>query len=214
MKPYYQDSHCTIYHGDCREMLAELPKVDLVLTDPPYGIREARKNNQSRGVICNAKDYGCHDWDDSPVNWGLLWELLCAGKKAICWGGNYYPVPPASKWLVWDKDNGENDFADSELAWTNLKGAVRNFKFKWQGMLQENMKDKEIRQHPTQKPVPLMRWCIDQSGLIKSVFDPFAGSFTVARAAKDMNIKSISIEIEEKYCEIGVQRLQQEVLCL
>ncbi len=215
IKPYYQDENCTIYHGDCRDILPDLPKVDLVLTDPPYGIGEAKNNNQSRGVLCNAKDYGIFNWDNSTVNWGLMWELICLGKSAIVFGGNYYPMPPSSKWIVWDKDNGANDFADSELAWTNLKGSVRNYKFRWQGMLQENMKNKEYRQHPTQKPVPLFIWCIEQADKnkeVETILDPFMGSGTTLRAAKDLNRKAIGIELEERYCEIAVKRLQQEVM--
>jgi len=212
MHPYYQDSHCTIYLGDCREILSELEKVDLVLTDPPYGIDVGNQTMGKGGGIAEKIDYGVNNWDKTVINWDLMWKLICLGGNAIVFGGNYYPMPPSSKWFVWDKDNGETDFADSELAWTNLKGAVRNFKFKWQGMLQENMKNKEWRQHPTQKPVPLMRWCIEQAPDPQTILDPFMGSGTTLRAAKDLNRKCIGIEIEEKYCEIAVKRLAQEVL--
>lgn len=214
IKPYYQDDNCTIYHGDCIEMLPELPDVDLVLTDPPYGIGESLKNHRSRGVLCEGKNYGNLKWDKNPINFSLLWCLLRLGKNAISWGGNYYPMPANSCWLVWDKQNGNNDFADCELAWTNLKKAVRKFSFKWQGMIQENMKEREVREHPTQKPVPLMRWCIEQAGDPQTIIDPFMGTGTTLRAAKDLNRKAIGIELEEKYCEIAVQRLKQETLPL
>jgi DNA modification methylase len=214
IKPYYQDDHCTIYNADCREILPELPKVDLVLTDPPYGIGESMGKNKNRGLLASAKDYGYSEWDKKVIDWDLIEMIIQNAKNSIIFGGNYYPVPPSSKWLIWDKDNGDNDFADCEMAWTNLKGSVRLFKYTWNGMLQENMKNKEIRQHPTQKPAPLMKWCIEQAGEPKTILDPFMGSGTTLRAAKDLNRKSIGIELEEKYCEIAAERLRQEVLPL
>ena len=218
MKLYYQDDWVQIFHGDCRDILPELPKVDLVITDPPYGIGEASGENKSRSNLGVAKDYGKDDWDDEPVNFRLLWELLTLGKHSICFGGNYYPMPPTSCILVWDKDNGSTDFADCELAWTNLPQAVRKFKWRWQGMLQEHGgRNKEQRVHPTQKPLALIKWCISQAqkhGEIKTILDPFAGSGTTGRASKDMQIKCTLIEREEKYCEISAKRMQQEILPL
>ena len=212
MKPYYQDDYVTIYNCDCRDILGELPKVELLLTDPPYGIGESMGKNKSRGVMAISKDYGYSEWDKKTVDFELLWSCVQKANNAIVFGGNYYPLPPSSKWLIWDKDNGDTDFADSEMAWTNLKGAVRNLKFKWQGMLQENMKNKEFRQHPTQKPVPVIKWCIEQAGNPRTILDPFAGSCTAGRAAKDLNRKCICIELEEKYCETGAKRMCQEVM--
>jgi len=212
MKPYYQDNSCTIYHGDCREILPELPKVDLVLTDPPYGISEAKGKNKSRGLLAVSVDYGVSNWDDKPIKWELLWELLSIGKNACCFGGNYYPVPPSPSWLVWDKINGSTDFADCELAWTNYGTAVRQKRHQWYGMLR---KGKEKRWHPTQKPLEIIAWCISLCpNDPQTILDPFMGSGTTLRAAKDLGRKAVGIEIEEKYCEIAVQRLQQEVLSL
>lgn len=214
MKPYYQDDHTTIYNGDCREILPELPKVDLVLTDPPYGINAGNQTMGKGGGIADKIDYGVNDWDKAIVPFGIITAVIGKSKNAIIFGGNYYPMKPSQKWLVWDKNNGSNDFADCELAWTNLKGSVRKFEFTWNGMIQENMKNKEIRQHPTQKPVPLMKWCIEQAGEPQTILDPFMGSGTTLRAAKDLNRKAIGIELEEKYCEIAAERLRQEVLPL
>ena len=218
LKPYYQDDWVTIYHGDCKKILSDLPKVDLVLTDPPYGIGEAAGKNKSRSCLAVSKDYGNDDWDSKKIDDSILIGISLLGEYCICFGGNYYPFPPSSCWLVWDKDNGKTDFADCELAWTNLPQAVRLFKWKWQGMIQKlGGKNKEKREHPTQKPLPLIKWCISQAQKhkeIKTILDPFAGSGTTGRAAKDLQIKCTLIEREEKYCEIAAKRMLQENLPL
>ena len=215
-KPYYQDDWVTIYHGDCREILPDLPKVDLVLTDPPYGIdadaKQANRAGKQHGAaMAPSSDYGDTRFDHEPPDSSTLDLCLQAGTNAIVFGGNYFKLPPSSCWLVWDKDNGSNGYADCELAWTNLPGAVRLLKWRWHGMLQQFAgKDKEQRQHPTQKPVDVMRWAILRTET-QTILDPFMGSGTTLRAAKDLNRKAIGIEIEEKYCEIAAQRMSQEV---
>ncbi len=211
MKPYYEENGITIYHGDCREILPTLPKVDLVLTDPPYGLGESNKRAISRGNIARPTDYGDFTWDESPASKERI--LLCRShaENAIIWGGNYFDVPPSSGWLVWDKQNGLSDFADCELAWTNLDMAVRIFRFLWNGMLRAGEQRGVPRVHPTQKPIELMRWCLNFTPDAQTVLDPFMGSGTTLRAAKDLGRKAIGIEIEEKYCEIAAKRLSQEV---
>lgn len=215
-RPYYQDDHCTIYHADCRSILPHLPPVDLVLTDPPYGIGEAAGKNKSRGYLATAKDYGSDSWDNTPVSDDTMLLVMGAGKSLVIFGGNYYShlLKPGPCWLVWDKENGNTDFADCELAWTNLPQAVRMRRHQWHGMLR---KGREIRQHPTQKPLDVMKWCItqaDRHGQNRTILDPFMGSGTTLRAAKDLGRKAIGIELEEKYCEIAAKRLAQEVLPL
>ena len=214
MKPYYDDGRgIVIYHGDCREVLPGIPdgSVDLVLTDPPYGIGELGKN-KSRSKIAVSRDYGVAGWDDKPIDAGTLSMVLCSAPIQIIFGGNYYRLPPSSCWLVWDKDNGATDFADCELAWTNMTKAVRRIRHRWQGMLQENMREKDVRFHPTQKPVAVMRWCILHTpDDVRTILDPFMGSGTTLVAAKQLNRHAIGIEIEERYCEIAARRLAQEV---
>lgn len=212
MKPYYQDASCTIYHGDCREVLPTIPKVDLVLTDPPYGIGAYSSGKMGGGVLAKQSSYDPTTWDSKPIDWQLLESGLLRGKYACCWGGNYYPVAPSSAWLVWDKVNGANNFADCELAWTNYGIAVRMKKHQWHGMLR---KGKEARHHPTQKPLELMEWCISLCpDDAQTILDPFMGSGTTLRAAKDLQRTAIGIEREERYCEIAAKRLEQEVLPL
>jgi DNA modification methylase len=212
--PFYQDEAVQIFHGDCREVLPFLPTTDLLLTDPPYGIGEARGKNKSRGLMATSRDYGFSEWDDKPPSRWLFDALMEQTTHQIIFGGNYFGLPPASCWLVWDKDNGETDFADCELAWTNLKKAVRRLRYSWQGMLQEPGMRKEVRMHPTQKPEPVMRWALLQAPDGCNVLDPFMGSGTTLVAAKRLGRKAIGIERELKYCEMAVERLAQGALGL
>ncbi len=212
MKPYYQDSAVTLYHGDCREIVPTLGRFDLLLTDPPYGIGEGNaKRIASRENVAKARDYGDAKWDSAPPEEIELRRLWLSCDNAVIWGGNYFVLPPSRGWLVWDKDN-TGDFADCELAWTDLETAVRKFKWRWNGMLQENMAEKDVREHPTQKPVALMAWCLGLVPTAQTVLDPFAGSGTTGRACKDLGRKCTMIEREERYCEIAARRMGQEVL--
>ena len=195
-----------LYLGDCRDILQALAPVDLVLTDPPYGIGEAAGKNKSRGKAAVARDYGYSDWDDAPPADALIDEIRSKGKASILFGGNYFTLPPSSCWLVWDKDN-TGDFADCELAWTNLPQAVRKFRFRWNGMLQENMGAKELREHPTQKPVPVMRWALGQAKGVQTVLDPFMGSGTTGVACVEMDKTFIGIVREAKYFDIACKRI-------
>ena len=142
-------------------------------------------------------------------------KIKSISKNQIIFGGNYYAsiLGDSSCWIVWDKDNGKTDFADCELAWTSFKTAVRKFKWRWQGMLQEDMANKEKRLHPTQKPLPLMKWIVEKySKPGDLIIDPFSGSFTTSVGCKQLGRKYIGVEISKEYCEIAVQRLSQEVL--
>lgn len=214
MRPYYSESGITIYHGDCREILPGLEKVDLMLTDPPYGIGAdstmAKQAGQQQGrAAARKRDYGETAWD-SIVDLSLILDCVAAGKHAAVFGGNYYAMPPSSAWLVWDKENGSTRFADCELAWTNYGIAVRMVRHMWNGMLR---KGGENRDHPTQKPLHVMTWALGLCpGKPQTVLDPFMGSGTTLRAAKDMGLTATGIEREEKYCELAANRLQQEVL--
>lgn len=199
-KPYYEDSHCTIYHGDCREILPELDKVDLVLTDPPYGIGFGSKHTKwsaNRGVILGK-------WDDKIPDVSFVVNY---GKVVVIWGGERFSLPVSRGWLSWIKPDAPPTFTSLELAWTNLDKPAR-----WL-MHSISATNAERVGHPTQKPLKVMTWCISQACPdAQTILDPFMGSGTTLRAAKDLNRKCIGIELEEKYCEIAVERLRQEVL--
>ncbi len=195
--------------ADCRDVLHTLGTVDAVITDPPYGIKEADGANKSRGKAATAKDYGNKTWDNAPIDNELLQRVISAGKYAIVFGGNYYPVPPSSCWLVWDKENGNSDFADCELAWTNLPCAVRLIKYRWHGMIRKNNEPRG--HHPTQKPVGVMTWCIQKlpKNFSAIILDPFMGSGTTGVAAIQAGRKFIGIEKDPEYFDIACRRIQE-----
>ncbi len=212
MNPYYQDKWVTIYHGDCREILPQLDvKVDLVLTDPPYGINHPTNYmTRGRGKLAQCKDYLPVHGDNHSFEPKFILDMNC---PAVLWGADHYSdkLPLASGWLVWDKERPDNlDQATCELAWTNFIKGTRRFRFMWNGMLRAS---DEYIYHPTQKPEALIEWILTlkwtPTGL---VLDPFLGSGTTCYCAKKLNRYSIGIEIEEKYCEIAARRCSQEVM--
>ena len=209
MKPYYKTELGKLYHGDCLEIMPELETVDLVLTDPPYGIKENAHRVASRTKLATTTDYGDFDWDNKPASKEEITAIIAAGKNAIIWGGNYFHVLPARGWLVWDKLNSGN-FADCELAWTNLKMSVRIFRFMWNGMIRAGEARSKKRVHPAQKPIELMMWCLSFVPNAKLILDPMSGSGTTGIACEKLNRKYILIEKEEKYCEISKQRIENE----
>jgi DNA modification methylase len=198
----------TLYHGDCLEILPTLPKVDAVITDPPYGIGEARKDHKSRNRLACSPDYARSAWDDMPADPAALTLARSISGTQVIFGGNYFHLPPAKCWLVWDKINGDNDFADAELAWTNVDGAVRVIRHMWAGMLRDSERD-VARQHPTQKPVAVMQWAIERAKVSKgaTVLDPFMGSGTTGVACANLGRKFIGIEIERRYFDIACERI-------
>ncbi len=216
MKPYYEHAGIRIFHCDCREVLRDLEPVDLVLTDPPYGIGVdavmARTSCMKSGNgLANKGRYLKTNWDALPIDENLLSTVLDAGNKVCIFGGNYYQVPASPSWLVWNKMNGSTKFADCELAWTNYGGSVRMISHLWNGMLRDG--GEKRNGHPTQKPLEVIRWAILQCpGEPQTILDPFMGSGTTLRAAKDLGIEATGVEIEERYAEMAAKRLAQEVL--
>lgn len=210
---YWQEkfeSHCglvTLYLGDSREVLPYVGNVDALVTDPPYGIKEASGKNKTRSNMAVAKDYGTDSWDDATED-DLISLAISKAQSSIVFGGNYYYLPPSSCWLVWDKMN-TGDFADCELAWTNLKKAVRKISHRWNGMIREG---NEERFHPTQKPLKVMEWCIyqlpDEAHII---IDPFMGSGTTGVASVRLGRRFVGIEKEPRYFEIAKRRIMESL---
>jgi len=217
-EPYYQTELGTLYCGDCLEIMPYLPKVDLILTDPPYGIGESNEKNASRkGKACIAMptDFGHYDWDKEKIDPEILVLIKKISTNQIIFGGNYYGsvLGDTSCYLVWDKDNGKSDFADCELAWTSFNTAVRKFTWKWSGMLQQDMKHKEKRYHPTQKPIGLFHQILEKySDSDMVILDPMLGSGTTAIVCERLNRRWVGIEQIKEYCEIAKQRLEKEVI--
>lgn len=209
-----QVGDATLYRGDCLEILPTLPKVDAVITDPPYGLGQDAKQVASRGhqtigsglAAAIATDYGEFAWDKRSATSEQISACIDAATSAVIFGGNYFALPPSSCWLVWDKINGTCDFADCELAWTNLRKAVRIFRHMWNGMLRDSERTIS-RVHPTQKPVALMAWCIEQVGNPMTILDPFMGSGTTGVACVQLGRKFIGIEIEPRYFDIACERI-------
>jgi site-specific DNA-methyltransferase (adenine-specific) len=203
--PYYEQDGITIYHGDCRDILPDLPKVDLVLTDPPYGIANIWKGGMGRGwAKARTEQTLRNEWDKEKPSMDVIDSIIGKGEYTCIWGGNYFNLPVSRGWLVWSKPERGFSLSEAELAWTNKDTVIRVF--------DANRSDTG-RQHPTQKPIKLMSWCI-QNFKSATVLDPFMGSGTTLVAAKQLHRKAIGIEIEERYVEIAVKRLGQGVLPL
>lgn len=206
MKPYYEDESVTLYLGDCREVLPELERSDLLLTDPPYGIAATWKGGFSgkhrwgkAGVDAGVRNV----WDAAPPDADLVALALSAAEHAIIWGGNYFTLPPSRGWLVWNKPERNFTLAEAELAWTSRDMVIR---------VADLPRSEPGREHPTQKPLSLMRWCLGFFPKASTVLDPFAGSGTTLVAAKGMGLRAVGIEANEKYCEMAARRLGQGVL--
>lgn len=208
--------NCTLYLGDCRDILPTLGEVDAVVTDPPYGISYRSNHNSSRRGQWSK-------WTRHENMPGIVGDeasldpdtLLSLGVPTVIFGGNYCAdrLPPTRCWLVWDKRDGigPNNQADCELAWTNLDNVSRLYRHMWSGLLragEENV-SKQSKQHPHQKPVALMRWCIAQlPDGCRTVMDPYMGSGSTGVAAARDGMGFIGIEIDEGYFDIACRRIE------
>ena len=189
--------NCTLYLGDCMEIMPTLGKVDAVVTDPPYGIGA---NKQTLGSGKKHFVRGGH-WDDVAPQIGWL---LNAGDLACIWGGNYFAdqLPVTNDWLVWHKKNDGLSFSECELAWTNFGKQTRHISHHWGG---------EEKEHPTMKPLRVMSWCLTHIPKARTILDPFMGSGTTGVACVKAGRTFIGIEREPSYFDIACRRIQKAV---
>ena len=189
----------TLYLGDCMDILPTLDKVDAVITDPPYGLGK-KLSGGSWGATKEFKDVLI--WDEiAPQK--IIDYLVQNNKTCIFWGGNYFNLPPSRCWFVWHKPDGPQSFSRVELAWTNMDKLAGYFQWTIAATNPERVG------HPTQKPLALMKWCIEQAGSPETILDPFMGSGTTGVAAIQMGKKFIGIEREQKYFDIACKRIEQ-----
>ncbi len=199
--------NATLYHGDCLEILPMLPKVDVVIADPQYGIAHPcnfSERGRSNLALCN--DYPDVHGDDRPFDPA---PILALGVPTVLWGANHFAsrLPDASGWLVWDKERPDDlDQATCELAWTNYVKGVRRFRYLWNGMMRSGEHGQNY--HPTQKPEALQRWVIGLRWTPQgTILDPFMGAGSTGVAAMQLGRKFIGIEIEHRYFDIACERI-------
>ena len=209
-----------LYNMDCMSGMREFPDkyFDLAIVDVPYGIGAGnyeRGGRQPGNAKAASFAYTRKDWDNEPPAADYFTELMRISKNQIIWGANHFisriPID-APCWIVWDKDNGNNDYADCELAWTSFNTAVRRYKYKWHGMLQQNMKNKELRIHPTQKPVALYSWLLSKYAKRgDKIIDTHAGSASSLIACHRQGLDFIGFEIDAEYYAAASERLTSEI---
>lgn len=214
----YRD-YTQVFNRDCMEGMREVSDgyYDLAIVDPPYGIGEDGKSNHSRGTVrAPSTKFAVKNWDTQTPDQTYFDELLRISKNQVIWGGNYFldklPIP-TSCMIVWDKNNGETDFADCELAWTSFTSAVRQFTFTWNGYNQGyGQKDKEKRLHPTQKPVRLYKWLLKNYAKPgDKILDTHLGSGSSRIAAYDLGFSFTGYEIDTDYFQAQEKRFKQHI---
>lgn len=205
-----------LWHGDCREVLPRLEGRIAIVSDPPYGIgfvhsgRTGKSATPHKGVKADFY-YGDIAGDAEPFDPAHLLTF----DQAILFGADHYAQRlPHGRWLAWDKLGGQDPYGDSfsdvEFAWHSRPGAARIFRMVWKGMCQGAGKDKGTRRtHPTQKPVDLMEWCIEQAGRPAVVCDPYMGTGATGIAAMNLGVRFIGCEIERRYFDIACERISR-----
>lgn len=208
----------TIHNMDCMELLKATPGnfYDLAIVDPPYGIDAANilsgpRRKSGNGAAMKTA-FEKKDWDVSVPDAEYFKELFRVSKNQIIWGGNYMTehLFGSMGWIVWDKDNGTTNFSDCELAFSSFNKALRKVKITWNGMLQENMKNKEIKIHPTQKPVALYEWLLtNYANHDHKILDTHLGSGSHAIACNNLGFELTACELDKDYYEASIKRIQQ-----
>lgn len=211
----YQNLINKITLGDCLDVMKSLPDkcIDLILTDPPYGEGIAKRGVLGSPNATASGQYTKSDWDNKTPDKEVFQEMFRISKNQIIFGGNFMQVEigkNTSCYIVWDKDNTGN-YADCELAWASFPTAIKKYTWRWNGMIQQDMKNKEVRIHPTQKPVQLIKMILrdyyKKLGSTGIVMDCFSGSGSIAVACDDMAIPFIAVEKDEEYWQKSNERL-------
>lgn len=209
----------TIYNCDCMELMKQYSDnhFDLAIVDPPYGIDAAEtfggEQRKSGNGAAMKTAFEKKNWDSEIPTKEYFYELKRVSKNQIIWGANYMTtyLPPSMGWIVWDKDNGTTKFSDCELAYSSFDKALRKFKYMWNGMLQENMKNKEVRIHPTQKPVQLYEWLLtNYAKQGEKILDTHLGSGSHAIACNNLGFELTACELDKDYYEASIERIKRE----
>ena len=213
----------TITNEDNMELMARYEDnyFDLAIVDPPYGINaNLKRGDTGKNKHIKQKDYHVGDWDKGIPSKEYFIELKRVSKHQIIWGGNYFLdyLNNTSCFVVWNKVNGENTYADCEIAWSSFKTSVRMFTWRWHGFLQQNMANKQERIHPTEKPIALYEWLLDNYAKEGDrILDTHGGSMSIAIAVDNMNkINGMNLtldlcELDEEYFNAGVKRVKNQV---
>jgi len=206
----------TITNEDNMLLMARYPDnyFDLAIVDPPYGINIQKMNytQNTKGGVAKRKDYSSvGNWDSETPNKEYFNELFRVSKNQIIWGGNYFELPLTKSWIVWDKkteDKYSNDFADCELAWSSFDKPAKIVRYLWSGMLQPNMKEKQKRIHPTEKPYQLYKWILDKYAKQgDKILDTHLGSGSIAIACHDYGFDLTACELDKEYYDKAMQRI-------
>ena len=185
---------------------------DLAIVDPPYGIGMDSTHFKTKSSFSKPTDYGIKNWDNKIPKKEYFTELQRVSKNQIIWGGNYFieNLTNSSCWVVWDKDNGDSFHADCELAWTSFQSSVRKIKWLWHGMRQQNMKNKEKRFHPTQKPVKLYEWLLmNYAKQGDKILDTHFGSGSIGIACHNLGFDLTACEIDKDYYNLAIERINK-----
>ena len=194
---------CTLIHGDCREVLPTLGRFDAVITDPPYGLGDLlHRPGMDNPRWGKHFGEGAPKWDRETCPDEIELALSMAG-VGIVWGGHLYALPPNRCWLVWNKIIRNFSTGVCELAWTSLQKPIDAFDYSHGQLANEG------KLHPTQKPLPLMVWCVEQAGAVQTILDPFMGSGTTGVACVQLGRKFTGIERERKYFDACCERISR-----
>ena len=187
--------------GNCLEVMPTLGPVDAVVTDPPYGVRDVLRSKPSEKGRWFTRKEGDVEWD--IVNQEAIGLAVSISRNAIIWGGNFYELPPSRGWLVWNKIIRNFSTSVCELAWTNISRPIDAFDYSHGQLATEGKK------HPTQKPLPLMEWCLGFLPDAKTILDPFMGSGTTLVACQKLGRHGTGIETDKDYFEIACRRVEE-----